>query len=139
MRQIEIKYEKATSYRLCSIIDFFKLALISVTVSAWIFLEVSSALCFDFKGTVSQDFLLQVFFMNHLPAPEKNNSRVISNFLEQSWRYSQVKVQPPVSTTPAGNFATSMANVVDTGGKFATGVNNTSSKFAAGVNDSSGK
>ncbi len=30
---------------------------------------------------------------------------------------------PPVSTTPAANFATSLASVVDTGGKFATGVN----------------
>ena len=30
---------------------------------------------------------------------------------------------PPVSTTPAANFATSFTSVVDTGGKFATGVN----------------
>jgi hypothetical protein len=42
---------------------------------------------------------------------------------------------PPVSTTPAANFATSVTSVVDTGGKFATGVNDTGSKFAAGVND----
>ncbi len=28
-----------------------------------------------------------------------------------------------MSTTPAANFATSFAGVVDTGGKFATGVN----------------
>jgi hypothetical protein len=46
---------------------------------------------------------------------------------------------PPVSTTTAANFATSFSSVVDTGGKFATGVNNTSSKFAAGVNDTGGK
>jgi hypothetical protein len=32
---------------------------------------------------------------------------------------------PPVSTTPAANFATSFASVVDTGGKFAAGVNAT--------------
>ncbi len=32
---------------------------------------------------------------------------------------------PPVSTTPAANFATSFSSVVDTGGKFATGVNDT--------------
>jgi hypothetical protein len=32
---------------------------------------------------------------------------------------------PPVSATPAANFATSFASVVDTGGKFATGVNDT--------------
>jgi hypothetical protein len=32
---------------------------------------------------------------------------------------------PLVSTTQAENFATGTAGVVDTGGKFATGVNNT--------------
>jgi hypothetical protein len=42
---------------------------------------------------------------------------------------------PPVSMTPAANFATSFASVVDTGGKFATGVNDTGGKFVAGVND----
>jgi hypothetical protein len=45
---------------------------------------------------------------------------------------------PPVSTTPATNFATSFTSVVDTGGKFAIGVNDTGSKFAAGVNDTGG-
>ncbi len=30
-----------------------------------------------FKGTVSQDFLLQVFFTNHLPQAPENNIRVI--------------------------------------------------------------
>ena len=46
---------------------------------------------------------------------------------------------PLVSTTPATNFATSFASVVDTGGKFATGVNDNGGKFAAGVNDTVGK
>ena len=32
---------------------------------------------------------------------------------------------PPVSATPAANFATSFASVVDTGGKFAAGSNDT--------------
>jgi hypothetical protein len=32
---------------------------------------------------------------------------------------------PPVSATPAANFYTIFASVVDTGGKFATGVNDT--------------
>ncbi len=45
----------------------------------------------------------------------------------------------PVSMTPAANFATSFANVVDTGSKFVTGVNNTASKFVAGVYDTGGK
>jgi hypothetical protein len=40
---------------------------------------------------------------------------------------------PLVSTTPAANFATSCPCVVDTSGKFATGVVDTSGKFAAGI------
>jgi hypothetical protein len=35
---------------------------------------------------------------------------------------------PPVSTTPVANFANSFASVVDTGDKFATGVNDTCGK-----------
>jgi hypothetical protein len=46
---------------------------------------------------------------------------------------------PPVSTTPAENFATSFASVVDTGSKFATGVNDTGGKFATGDNNAGGK
>jgi hypothetical protein len=34
----------------------------------------------------------------------------------------------PVSTAPAANFATSFPSVVDTGGKFATGINDTGGK-----------
>jgi hypothetical protein len=37
---------------------------------------------------------------------------------------------PPVSMTPAANFATGTAGAVDTGSKFAIGVNNTSGEFA---------
>jgi hypothetical protein len=44
---------------------------------------------------------------------------------------------PPVSTTPASNFAISFTSVVDTGGKFATGVNDTGGKFATGINNTS--
>jgi hypothetical protein len=40
--------------------------------------------------------------------------------------------------TPAANFATSFASVVDTGGKFVIGVNDTSSKFSSGVNNTGG-
>jgi hypothetical protein len=36
------------------------------------------------------------------------------------------------------NFSTIFASVVDTGGKFAAGVNNTGGKFATGVNDAGG-
>ncbi len=45
---------------------------------------------------------------------------------------------PSVSMTPAANFATSFPCALDTGGKFATGVNDTGSIFAVGVNDAGG-
>jgi hypothetical protein len=46
---------------------------------------------------------------------------------------------PLVSTTLAANLATSFASAVDTGGKFATGVNNTNIfPFATDVNDTGG-
>jgi hypothetical protein len=37
------------------------------------------------------------------------------------------------------NFATSFASFVDTGGKFATGINVNCGKFATGNNDAGGK
>ncbi len=43
------------------------------------------------------------------------------------------------SATPVANFSTILASVVDTGGKFATGVNDTGGKCATGVNDAGGK
>jgi hypothetical protein len=71
----------------------------------------------------------------------------ISNFFENSRRYSQVKVHHVINDT-GGKFATSFANVVDTDDKFATdvndtggnlpGINDTSGKFATGVNNTGG-
>jgi hypothetical protein len=46
---------------------------------------------------------------------------------------------PPVSATPVANFSTISDSIVDTGGKFAAGVNDTGGKFATGVNDAGGK
>ncbi len=113
------------------------------------------------KGSqVEFSFLVRKFFIEHVlkeqrheifckwffswisfpPAPEYP-IRTVTNFFENSQRYSQVKVHhryqrhrwqaaklPPVSTTPAANFATSFTSVVDTGGKFAAGVNDTGGK-----------
>ncbi len=90
-----------------------------------------------FKETVSQDFLLLVFFMNQFPQAPEYTIRAILNFFKNSRRYSQLKVDhryqrhrwqiwvsttlvanlPPVSMTPAANFATSFTSVVDPGGK----------------------
>jgi hypothetical protein len=48
----------------------------------------------------------------------------------------QVKAHHRYGT--GGKFATNTASVVDTGGKFAIGVNDNGSEFAADVNDTSG-
>jgi hypothetical protein len=54
-------------------------------------------------------------------------------------RYSQLKVDHRYQRRRRQIFATSLTSVVDTGGKFARGVNDTGSKFAAGVNYTGGK
>ncbi len=73
-------------------------------------------------------FLASGFFMNQFsPAPEYPINTV-SNFFENLRRYSQAKVLHQYQRHLAANFVTSFTSVVDTGGKFATGVNNTGSK-----------
>jgi hypothetical protein len=62
------------------------------------------------KGTVPQDFWLQVFFMNQSPP----NLPPVS--------LTPVANLSPVSTTLVKLVAKFAAGVVDTGGKFATGV-----------------
>ncbi len=46
---------------------------------------------------------------------------------------------PLISATLVDNFSAIFANVVQTGGKFATIVNDTGRKFATGVDDTRGK
>ncbi len=92
------------------------------------------------KGTVSRDFLLLVSFMNQFPPSPwvyywgrfKFFRKFAEIFADQGWppvSTTPVANWPPVSTTPAANFATSFTSVVDTGGKFATGVNNAGGKL----------
>ncbi len=47
---------------------------------------------FLFKGTVPRDFRLLVFFMNQLPPSPWAYRRAVSNFFENTRRYSQLKV-----------------------------------------------
>ncbi len=103
----------------------------------------------NLKGQCRKIFLLLVFFMNQFsPAPEYP-IRTVSDFFKNSQKYSQVKVHHGYQWhrwqncrryqrhwqqifhcyqqhQRAANFATSLASVVDTSGKIATGVNNTS-------------
>jgi hypothetical protein len=61
--------------------------------------------------------------MNHLPQHPENNTGV--KFFRKFAEIFASQGAPPVSTTSAAYFATSSAGIVDTGGKFATGVKDT--------------
>jgi hypothetical protein len=122
---------------------------------------------FWLKGTVSRDFLLQVFFMNQLslkpPKITLGSFRILLKIrgdirkskcttgindtgckfatggkLAAGVNYTNGKFATGINDT-GGNFATGTTDVVDTGGNFATGVNETGGKFAACVNDTGGK
>ncbi len=56
--------------------------------------------CLNLKGAVSGDFLLKVYLINHLPPSSEN-------------------IRKSRCTT----------DIIDTGGKFATGINDTGGKF----------
>jgi hypothetical protein len=89
----------------------------------------------DIKGTASRDFLLLVFFMNQFPPHPRvfhlDRFEFFRKFAEifasqgaPPVSTTPVANSPPVSATPAANLYTSFASVVDTDGKFATGVYN---------------
>ncbi len=81
------------------------------------FLGTSLLLCPSkmFKGTVSWEFLLLVFFMNKFP-PGPRASHL--DCFECFWKFAIFASQgaPPVSMTPVANFAISFTSIVDTGG-----------------------
>ncbi len=110
----------------------------------------SCCFCCRFKGTVSRDFLLLVFFMNQFPPSPRvlhlDRFKCFRKFAEIFASQGAPPVStipvanlPSVSATPVANFSTIFASVVDTADKFATGVNDTGGKFATGVNDAGGK
>ncbi len=111
-----------------------------------------------FKGTVSRDFLLLVFFMNRFPPSPRlfhldrfeffskirgdiRESRCTTGINDTGGTSTTpaailppvsttpVANLPPVSATPVANFSSIFASVVDTGGKFATGVNDAGGKL----------
>jgi hypothetical protein len=92
-----------------------------------------------FKGTVSRDFLLLVFFMNQfLLSPTVFHSDRFKFFRKFAEIFAS-QGAPLVSTTLVEKkISTSIACVVDTGGKFATGGNDVGGKFATSVNGASG-
>jgi hypothetical protein len=74
---------------------------------------------------VSQDFLLLVFFMNQFPP----SPRVFHLDRFEFFRKFAEIFASQGAATPVANFSTIFASVVDTGGKFATGVNDSGGKL----------
>jgi hypothetical protein len=70
-----------------------------------------------FKGTVSRDFLLLVFFMNQFPPSPRVFHLDRFEFFRKFAEIFASQGAPPVSATPVANFSTIFAGVVDTGGK----------------------
>ncbi len=103
-----------------------------------------------FKGTVSRDFLLLVFFMNQFPPSPRIFHLDLFEFFRKfaeifasqgapPLSMTLVANLPPVSATRVANFPPIFASIVDIGGKFASGVNDTGGKYATGVVDTGGK
>jgi hypothetical protein len=89
---------------------------------------------------VSRDFLLLVFLMNQFPPSPRVLHEDRFDFFRKFAEIIASQGAPPVSTTPAAkllpvsmtpaaNFSTNFASVVDTGGKFATGVSDAGGKL----------
>jgi hypothetical protein len=98
------------------------------------------------KGQCHEIFLLCFFSGISFPPAPEYSVETVSNFFENSQRYSRVKCTTGINDT-GGKFATGINNtggkiaagINDTGGKFATGISDTGGKFATGVNDTGGK
>ncbi len=76
------------------------------------------------KGQCHEIFCFRFFSWITFPQAPENNIRVISNFFENSRRYSQVKVHHRCQ-----RHRWQCHWHRDTGGKFATGINDTGGKF----------
>ncbi len=83
--------------------------------------QITLYLCTFLKGQVTR-FFASGFFQ--FPSSPRVSHQDRFKFFENLWIYSQGA--PLASVRPVANFATSCANVVDTGDKFATSVNDTS-------------
>ncbi len=69
------------------------------------------------KGQCYEIFCFWVFFMSQFPPRHKVSHSDRFKFFQNFTEIFTGQGAPPVSTTPAANFATSFTSVVDTGGK----------------------
>jgi hypothetical protein len=100
------------------------------------------------KGTVLRVFCTRFFHKYSLKLLKRTNGSfysfskipgVLARRSAPSVSTTRTANLPMVSMTPALNFLTGTAGVIDTNSKFVTGINNTGGKFATGVNDTCGK
>jgi hypothetical protein len=80
------------------------------------------------KGQCHKIVCFWFFHESVFPKPQSIPLGRFQNFSNPFLEIFASQGASPVSTTPAANFATSFASVVDAGGKFATGVNDTGGK-----------
>ncbi len=93
------------------------------------------------RGTVSRDFLLQAFFMNHLSQSALAPFQIFSNIREDI-RNSRCTTAAPASITSPENLPqVSTTSVIISFLKIqiATGANDAGGKFASSVNDTGGQ
>ena len=88
------------------------------------------------KGQCHENFCFRFFSWITFPQAPDNNIRIISNFFENSRRYSQVKVHHrcqrhrwQICHRCQWHRWRIAAGINDIGGKFATGINDTGGKF----------
>jgi hypothetical protein len=113
--------------------------------------EILALVSLFFKGTVSRDLLLHVFFHEYSPKPLKITLGVISNFCQKladklikfatnvvdTGSKFTVSVFDKVPNLPPGSLIPVASHLILI--IFTAGINDTGSKFATGVNDTGGK
>jgi hypothetical protein len=81
----------------------------------------------NYHRTLTRFFASGFFHESGSPQPQSILVRTFQIFRKFKEIFAS-QGAPAVSTTPVANFSTIFASVVDTGGKFATGVNDTCGK-----------
>ncbi len=100
--------------------------LICILLAGFHKIEFAICICFSYwcnlKGQCQEIFCFWIFSWISFPLAPECSTRTVSNFFRKFLEIFASQGAPLVSTTPAANFSTSCASVVDTGGKLATDV-----------------
>jgi hypothetical protein len=132
-------------YALCNFTGIGANISSTFTGPSWLGTFFFSFFCWHFKGTVSRDFLLLVFFMNQFPPSPRVFHLDRFEFFRKFAEIFVSQGAPPVSMTPVANFPPfSLALLIPaanlpTVSTTPVAINNTGGKFATGVVDTGGK